>query len=59
MRGSPHGVRYSSGCNAATMASVRAAVRAAVWSPIRVLAAEAAAARDVRARVSALAGGRG
>ena len=59
MRGSPHGVRCSSGCSATAMASVRAAVRAAAWSPIGVLAAEAAAARDVRARVSAQAGGRG
>ena len=67
MRGSPHGVHCSSGCKAATMASVRAAVRAAVWSPIGeasshsapVIAVGAAAARDVRARVPALARGCG
>ena len=61
----PRGVHYSSGCKAATMASVSATVRAAVWSPVGeasgrsapVLAAEAAAAHDVRAWASALAGG--
>ena len=60
---SPHGVRCSSGCKAANMASVRAAVRSPIGAASSrsapVLAAVAAAARNVRARASAVAGGCG